>query len=194
MDQSNVVDTMDDCLCSDVVLLLTHCCLCYHCLCRLQQQSDWVQVQIQKEASAAFNLQRSRKMSKTFNIFSTHSTASHEAAGKVSSAQQHGSKDDSASHQLQPLTTLGAVELINAQFEGLIEGYAARVAAEWSADPVGGPARIGKLDRVHHTFMQNNGEPHLACHSLHEAAFCTHSTYVSCMMQMFYEVDQVHDI
>lgn len=117
-----------------------------------------MQVQIEREQASRSNFVRSRKISKLLDIFSTHSTTSYEAAEKLAAEQQgQDPKDDSAPHR-QQLTTLGAVALINAQFEGLIEGYAARVASEWAADPVRGPERLGKLQRIHHIFMQNNGE------------------------------------
>jgi len=61
----------------------------------------------------------------------------------------------------------GAVELVMAQFDGLMEGYAARVdreealaaaAAAGSGANGRGKAALGRMSREDHMFLQNNGE------------------------------------
>lgn len=58
-------------------------------------------------------------------------------------------EDDPA--PVEPITMWAAVQLLNAQFDGLIEGYAARVAEDSSGS-------LGPMTRAEHVFLQNNGE------------------------------------
>jgi hypothetical protein len=107
-------------------------------VCRLQEQDVWVRQQI------------------------AVSQAGGSSGGHVSGPNNNNEHAQSSQDQSGDVSVLQAVELTLAQFDGLVEGYAARAAHEASLCAAAGAACTSPLlrpmEREHHVFMQNNGE------------------------------------